>query len=296
MRKLLLLLAILLALAIGALACTPPEANIPTATPSAAAAAPTHTASPRPTEEPTASPTPDCQSEQGEVKRSSYRSRLLSSEVSLWIYVPPCYPIQDERLPGVFFFHGKPFDQSHWAELGLVDTYERGLVQGRWDRAILILPKLPEPLFSSSDGGPGSYEEEFLEAVLPVVEAEYQLADPPVGRHLAGISRGGIWALEIGLGHADLFGRIAALSPSLAVNYPRPAYDPFNMVQVQQEVPENILLLAGEEDWARPKTEELAAALATVESDVQLRIVPGDHRDPTWEAVLPLVLDFLVAK
>jgi S-formylglutathione hydrolase FrmB len=158
---------------------------------------------------------------------------------------------------------------------------------------ILVLARQPEPLFSNSDGGDGSYETEFTEGLVAAIDGAFRTQARAEGRAIVGLSRGGVWALEIGLRNPDLIGAVAALSPALAVNYAREAYDPLHLAAIAEPLPEYFWLAAGEDDWARSATEALASELAARGLSPELIIVPGDHSDPTWEVVLPLLIDFL---
>lgn len=218
----------------------------------------------------------------------------MDQPVPYLIYLPDCLAAGEGRLPVVYFFHGKPFDENHWVELGAVETYERGAAAERWGEAVLIFARIPEPVFSESDGGPGSYEQEFLEGLLPVVEGQVPAGGASGRRMLVGISRGGIWSLEIGLANPGAAAVIAALSPSLAVNYPRPAYDPFQLAGLEFESPKRIFLLAGDRDWARRETERLAATMVGAGLSPELVIVPGDHTAQTWKAGLDPLFEFLL--
>lgn len=276
--------------------CAPAAATAPAASRVPPSATPAPTATPEPTATITVSPTPACVAQSGTLEQSNYTSDQVGREVPLWVYTPPCYGSQQEMLPAAYFFHGKPYDQSHWPGLDVIERYEAGLEEDRWPRALLVFPNLAEPLFSRSDGGPGSYEQEFIEGAMAAVEGRYAVDTRAAARSVAGISRGGIWSLEIGFNNAELFQRVAALSPSLSVNYPRPAYDPFQLALAPTHQPERVLLLAGQDDWARPQTERLAEVLADAGAQVELEIVPGAHQDATWQQALPQVLDFLLSE
>jgi enterochelin esterase-like enzyme len=112
-------------------------------------------------------------------------------------------------------------------------------------------------------------------------------------RELAGISRGGVWALEIALRHPEQFRAAAALSPSLALNYPRAEFDPFRLADAGGELRGGWFLGAGEADWARPKTEELGERLQDYGAEVRLEIVPGAHEANTWMNLFVPMLRFL---
>lgn len=242
-----------------------------------------------PSPEPTA--TPACVEQTGRLIETSYPAVAVAGEVPLLVYLPPCYGATQDGYPAVYLLHGLPYDEKHWLELGVVEQLEAGISTGELQPMILLMPYQPEPLFTSTDGGPGSYEQEFLEGLLPFVDRQYRT--DPQRRGLAGISRGGVWALEIAFRNPDSIQALAALSPAVAVNAARPAYDPFELAQSAPTLPARILLLAGDRDWAAVGTQQLSELLNQRSIEHTLSLVPGDHSDPTWAEALETVLRFL---
>lgn len=278
-------------------ACVPSAADqgvstrpVDTATPSAI---PSATPFRPATITPSATPAPACALEGGRVERTHYASPVAGAEVSALVYLPACYEASGGPYPVMYLLHGKPFDETHWVTLGVVSAVESGVATGEWPPFLMVMPRLPEPLFSSSDGGTGSYEQEMLEVLVPFIDATYRTAQVPQGRALAGISRGGVWALEIGLRNPHVFGGVAALSPALAVNRPRPAYDPFEIVAASEDLPPQIYLAAGETDWALRDTLRLATALEAHGLVSRLDIFPGAHDAEVWQAALEPMLSYL---
>ncbi len=249
-------------------------------------------ASPVPTVSP--SSTPSCHGEAGQVVQTKYRGTALPQEIPLRVYLPACYRFLDRELPTLYLLHGKPFDEGHWGDLGVVELADGLIEQGAWPPFLIVMPRQPEPLFSSSDGGPGSYEDELLAGLVPFIDQEYATLARADARGIAGISRGGIWALEIGLRNPDVFDRVAALSPALAVNYPRPPYDPFVIVGSGEVMPSRVYLIAGTDDWALSETRRLSRVMQTAGLMHTLATVPGSHDAATWEAALRGTLDFLL--
>jgi S-formylglutathione hydrolase FrmB len=88
------------------------------------------------------------------------------------------------------------------------------------------------------------------------------------------------------------FTSVAALSPALAVNSARPPYDPFDMVADSDLYPQNILLMAGDKDWAAVETDRLSKALSDAGVEHVFQISVGDHSNETWAAVLDDVFAF----
>lgn len=243
-----------------------------------------------PPPDPTASPTPRCIAAQGTWTDAEYPGVAVAGTVPVRIYLPPCASEPGARYPVAYFLHGKPYTETQWIDLGI-----EALVEGEAVPMIIVLARQPEPIFSGSDGGPGSYETEFLDGLVPWVDQMYPSDPNPARRAVVGLSRGGVWALEVGMTHPEAIGTVVALSPALAVNYARPSYDPLRLAEAAPALPSRILLMVGDTDWARTKTEDLARRLADRGAESELRIVPGAHVDPTWGSMLPDVLAYLSA-
>jgi enterochelin esterase-like enzyme len=247
------------------------------------------------TETPAATPTPACSETAGQVLEDHYPGMLVKGEVPFRIYLPACAASAGERLPVLYLFHGYPFDESQWDVLGIDETVESWIQAEQAPPFALVMPRLPEPLFRGpKSGGAGSYEAEMLQGLLPAVEAKYPVAISPERRAIAGISRGGVWSLEIGMRHPEVFAAVAALSPALSVNYASPAYDPLVLAAGTAPLPERFYLAAGADDWARPKSEELAQALQASGKPVELAIVPGGHTEAAWLAAIPSLLTYVL--
>jgi enterochelin esterase-like enzyme len=143
-------------------------------------------------------------------------------------------------------------------------------------------------------GGAGSYEAEMLQGLLPAVEAEYPVATSAEERAIGGISRGGVWALEIGMRHPEVFSTVTAFSPALSVNYAPAQYDPLVLAAGEGPFPDRFYLAAGATDWARPMSERLAEILAAHGRPTKLDIVPGGHDQEAWLAALPGLLTYVL--
>ena len=231
-----------------------------------------------------------CDQAQGEIEAGTYPAVAVPGELPYLIYLPPCYQELGRAYPAVYLLHGYPYDERHWLELGAEQVANQGLDQENWPPFLMVMPLQPDPLFRNSDGGPGSYETELLDGIVAYVDKTYR--SDPSRRGLAGVSRGGVWALEIAFRNPSDFVAVAALSPALAVNSARLPYDPFEIVKSAEKLPGDILLLVGDQDWAAPATERLSAALEAEGFLHSLVIVPGDHSDPTWAGAISFTLGF----
>ena len=268
---------------------TPEEMQAPRATKTLP---PTKT--PIPSFTPTISPVPVCLEQRGRVEQEQYSSSLLGEQVPYLLYLPPCYLENEREYPTLYLLHGFPFDETHWIDLGFTDWVDQAISTNLLPAVLVVMPRAPEPLFTSTDGGPNSYEVEFIEDFLPHFEKVYRVDTRPQGRALAGISRGGVWALEITFRHADLFDTVIAMSPALNVNYARPPYDPFVLVSKDLKLPTGIFLSAGKDELSfRQATEKLSSTLEEYGFPHTYVSTQGGHDAEGWLLVFDDMLIFL---
>jgi len=246
---------------------------------------------------PSASPTPACEQTQGRLERSVFQDPVMTAfTIPFNVYLPPCYGLRAQRYPVVYLLHGYPQDQDHWLELGLQGVLDAGLAAQRWPDMIVVLPFQPEPYFTHTDGGPGSLEQVLLEGLLPYIDEHYRTQARAADRALAGISRGGVWALEIGLRNPQAFGTVAALSPALTVNHARPAYDPLQIVRRAQGPLPRLWISAGDaEPSFQQGIDRFASVLDEQQVDYSYVHASGRHEDAAWVPLLEPLFDFLAA-
>ncbi|MGB2895123.1 MAG: alpha/beta hydrolase-fold protein [Anaerolineales bacterium] len=241
---------------------------------------------------PTEVPTHACAETSVRLERTSYLGWQTPGLVPVLIYLPPCYDDLNRRYPVLYLLHGKPQGENHWQILGVEAALEDVYKDDTLPPFLVVMPRQPEPLFSSTDGGPGSYEDEFINGLVPFIDRTYRTIAQGDSRGLAGVSRGGVWALEIGFRNTDIIQRVGALSPALNVNYARPEYDPFSLM-LFGDMPSKIFLMSGDTDYAYAKTLDLSEALHEVDIEHKYVLVSGNHESSTWRGILPEVLHYL---
>ncbi len=242
----------------------------------------------------TATPTVDCARMSGHIADGAYRSLILNEDIPFRIYLPPCYDETGASYPVLYLLHGTPLASSDWEQMGVAEMATDAIQRGEWPAFIIIMPQAPASMYANTDGGPNSFEAELVDGLVSYVDLAYHTDPRPQARALAGISRGGVWALEIGLRNPDVFSSVAAVSPALAVNNPRPAYDPLALARNLATAP-RLFLLAGDHDWARDGTEQLDQVLTAGGIPHEYVIFPGKHELSAWQASLKPLLASLVS-
>lgn len=259
---------------------------------------PTATPTLMPTQTPSPTPTPFiCPQRRGKVFQDTLVSKAMQTEeIRYAVYVPPCYShYRGYSFPVLYLLHGWPMDETHWTKLGIVDIVDAWITQGLIGPLIMVMPGVSNPhgMYINSSGGDYSFEGMIVNELVPLVDKKYSTWQDPEARAIGGISRGGVWALEIGFRHPDLFGRVGAHSPALSVNYPLPAYDPFRLVE-SVDPAQRIYLSAGDKDWARASTISLRDLLQENDLNVTYQVHEGAHIDDLWRLGLPEYLHFYV--
>jgi len=253
---------------------------------------PSLTATPTATFTPT--PTPFvCSNQRGRTVADAFSSTAMQEEIRYLVHLPPCYDYyQDKVFPVLYLLHGWPLDEYHWVDLGITEIADKWISQGLVGPFIIVLPGVvnSEGLYVYSSGGPNSFEGMFVEELRPLVEKTYRTWRSPEGRAVGGISRGGVWALEIGLRHPEFFDIVGGHSPALSVNHPLPAYDPFVLAEAGAPG-QRVYLDAGDSDWTRAGVIRLRDLFLEKDADITYQLHEGGHVDALWQLGLP---DYLI--
>lgn len=255
---------------------------------------PTSTPLPAPAGVPEATPTPQiCPYLRGRTETASVESEAMGETVRYLVHLPPCYAqYRDRAFPVLYLFHGWPMDEWHWMQLGMGDLADDWSGRDLVGPFIIVMPGVDKDgLYVNSSGGPGSFEGFVVRELVPLIDAEYRTWRDPEGRAVGGISRGGVWALEIAMRHQDVFGRVGAHSPALALNRPLPQYDPYRLAS--EDMSGLVFYLdAGDGDWARAGAISLRDRLQEEGIDVTYEVHEGGHVDETWQRAMPDYIAF----
>jgi len=164
-------------------------------------------------------------------KHEQFRSRFLRNQRDLIVYMPPCYNEQPWRhFPVLYLNDGQNlFDGTtsyiygmdwhvsqtadHFIGIGAVEPliivgiYNTGKQRVR-EYTPTRVPKL-------GGGRADGYAKFLIKEVKPFVDREYRTLSTAAHTGLGGSSLGGLVSLYVGLKMPQIFGKIAALSPSV---------------------------------------------------------------------------------
>jgi enterochelin esterase-like enzyme len=233
-----------------------------------------------------------CEETTGSVVEEMYSSRLSDDEQHYLVYLPPCSELSSRRYPAIYLLHGSENDDTHWERLGVFQAMDQGLAEGRLAPAIIVLPDGDPDLFINTSGGPNSFEAQIVDELVPIVDRLFKTDPRPQMRAIGGISRGGVWSLEIGFLNPESFSIVAGHSPCLNVNEAPPEYDPLKLSDRPSLKSQRIWLDAGKMDYCQPGAEDLHMALGASGVAHDYHIWSGVHDDALWAEHVSAYLEF----
>lgn len=245
-------------------------------------------------------------------KHTSFTSRFLQGERDISVYVPPGYEEQTERQypllilqdgqnlfdPATSFIRGKTWRMAETADdaidAGEVEPLIIAGVANAGERR--LAEYTPSRDMKLGGGDAGQYALVVTRELLPFLRAQYRLRSAPADTGIGGSSLGALVSLWIGLRHAETFGKLAVLSPSVWWNH-RYILAYLNDVAPELVRRPRMWLNVGDQEGRRTlaDTRALDARLRALgwREDVDLHfeeIAGGTHDEASWaERVRPML-------
>lgn len=234
----------------------------------------------------------------GTVQSREYKSKALGTDRKVVVYTPPNYEKSTDRYPVLYLLHGANSIETSWTQSGKANVIlDNLLADGKIKPMVVVMPFGYAFQRAPGAGRGGALENktqregftrDFLEDVLPMIEATFRVYADQDHRAIAGLSLGGAQALAIGLTHPDLFSRIAAFSPALgAANNPETGGVSFDFVLADSaSINSQIKLLwvsGGTEDTLFQSISEFADQLSKHKIEHIFRVTGGAHTYAVWQ-------------
>lgn len=234
----------------------------------------------------------------GEVVRGKWPSKVFGGPHDYALYLPPCYDEEGNqaRYPIIYLFHGWPMDENHWLELGIASAAARLINSGELPPFIIALPRGDrEGVYNRTSGGANSWESAMIDEFIPYIERTYRVQRQRDDRAIGGISRGGVWALEIAFRHPELFASVGAHSAALSVNNAAAGFDPLDLAVTAPIEMMRIFIDAGDRDWTRDSARTLSRLLEARYIPHTYTLGVGEHVDSYWKSQVEAYLKFYAA-
>jgi len=269
-----------------------PQPQIPTSTQLVRASPQATESDPEITEtiiSPAASPDISCSEASGVIEpfEISWKDDILTGRV----YLPPCYGLDPDReYPTLYMLHGALATDQEWDDLGLDEVADSLISGGEISPLIIIMPReitwivLPENQFG----------DQLIKVIIPWIDSHYQTLEDREYRAVGGMSRGGNWAVRLGLLHWGLFGSIGAHSAPLFIGDLKRVPGWVEIIPSSQ-IP-RILLDIGRDDNNLAEADALHESLLDLEIPHDWRISPGLHDENYWRSHLEEYLKWYSAE
>jgi predicted alpha/beta superfamily hydrolase len=160
-----------------------------------------------------------------------FRSRILGGKRRIWVCLPPSYDSDPERrFPVLYLQDGQNVFDGATAFLAgheweADETAERLIEQGRIEPLIIVAVDnagarrvdeyTPAPDARDHGGGADLYGRMLVEELKPWVDQTWRTRADREDTGIGGSSLGALVSLWVGFSHPEIFGKIAALSPSV---------------------------------------------------------------------------------
>ncbi len=264
-----------LALLIGLSACQPSKEIIPTQTGAPVTETAIASATPSPTPAP---PTPlVCLTEPGALKQDVVSTTKPPQEFI--IYLPPCYDSAiDTHYPVLYLLHGQTYTDDQWVRLGVPAMADQLIHNGASIPFIIVFP---DDRYWNVDAGSG-FGDRFINSLIPYVDQSYRTLTDRANRSLGGLSRGGGWAVELGLGHTDLFGALGLHSPAIFKD--NAPYLTRIIADIPPEDRPNLWVDIGDADMELSRAILFEEILTQSDYLHEFHLLSGDHTENYWSA------------
>jgi enterochelin esterase-like enzyme len=240
---------------------------------------PTPTLPPLPTSLPTPTQTPDCRALPGQLVDGVVNTTLLAKPMTFHVYLPPCYADeQAQRYPVLYLLHGQTYNEDQWIRLGVPTTADRLIAAGQVTPFIVVFP------YDYSYLQPWQYpfEQVFMQLLVPQIDTTYRTLPDAAHRAVGGLSRGGAWALHLGLRHPDVFGAIGG--HSAAIFYSDAGTLPITVRDIPANQLPRIYLDAANDDSELKSSENIRQMLDNFKVPYEWHESPGFHDEAYWGA------------
>jgi enterochelin esterase family protein len=157
----------------------------------------------------------------GEVRALWYHSKVTGKPRRAMVYTPPGYDADPgKRYPVLYLQHGAGEDERGWTTQGRANFILDNLIAAKKAKPMIVVMDNGYADRPATTGAPPAsarfdfkpFEEVLIGELVPKVDATYRTLADRDHRALAGLSMGGMQALQIGLAHLDTFASVGAFS------------------------------------------------------------------------------------
>jgi enterochelin esterase family protein len=152
------------------------------------------------------------------------------------------------------------------------------------------------PYGGAQSNNTATFERYLVEEIIPQVERKYRVARGRENRAIAGLSMGGGYALQIGLGHLDLFSAVAAFSSAVPGNFERRFQALLDNPEGTNKKLKVLWIGCGRQDAAFERNQKLSELLTAHQVRNTFHPTDGLHNFALWRRYLVEIAPLLFGK
>ena len=164
----------------------------------------------------------------GAVAEVNYYSKSLGRNRRMHVYTPPGYEVGNAIYPVFYLLHGAMDCDDSWTTVGRAGFILDNMIAAKQAKPmIVVMPAGHTPGGSSTGGGGGmartvdEFSEDFVNDIMPYVEANYRALKDRRNRAMAGLSMGGMQTLNVAMSDLGKFSYIGIFSSGVFGMTPR---------------------------------------------------------------------------
>jgi enterochelin esterase family protein len=151
----------------------------------------------------------------GKVEMVWFASSVLNNTGRMHVYTPPGYESMKSKFPVLYLQHGGGDNDASWTTVGKANVIlDNLLAEGKIKPMVVVMAMgHPAPGFHMLPGIEDDvFYKQLFNDIMPYVESHYNVSTKREDKAFAGLSMGGIQALNIALFAPEKFGYVLPLS------------------------------------------------------------------------------------
>ena len=224
----------------------------------------------------------------GKLEKVWFNAETLGKTSRVHIYTPPGYENMKGKLPVLYLQHGGGDNDASWATAGRANfILDNLLAEGKMKPMIVVMP-FGNPgggFFSGAGVEADPYYAYFFKDLVPYIESHYNVGTTRDSRAYAGLSMGGLQALNMGVFYPEKFAYVLPLSTGFFPEILKSMEEKYASNLKNSEINKLKLFwiaMGGEKDIAYKNGENTKALFDKFGIRYQTNSYPAGHTFITW--------------
>lgn len=224
----------------------------------------------------------------GKVEIVWFASSVLNNTGRMHVYTPPGYENMKTTLPVLYLQHGGGDNDAAWSTAGRANyILDNLLSEGKIKPMIVVMAMgHPSPGFHMQPGiDDDPYYKQLFNDIMPYVESHYHVSTRREDKAFAGLSMGGIQALNVALFAPEKFGYVLPLSTGYFPDQLKTLEEKYSSALKNPEINKLKLFwiaMGGEKDIAYQNGKNVLALFDKYGIQYKTNDYPAGHTFITW--------------